>query len=140
MNRGKCRRKFSRSALFLFALLELLGAARSSGGGCAAALAGLPQVLCHSGHHEGDHRQDQKHQKAGLLVVGIEQGLQNIAHRTVPFRSRRNRSEERGYSQMLPFSSGFMGAAMTASTMVMAAEKPVQKVARYSTPKTGRLA
>ena len=45
-----------------------------------------------------------------------------------------------GHSQMLPFSSGFMGAAMTASTMVMAAEKPVQKVARYSTPKTGRLA
>ena len=34
----------------------------------------------------------------------------------------------------------FMGTAMMKSTMVMAAEKPLQKVARYSRPSTGRLA
>lgn len=34
------------------------------------------------------------------------------------------------YSQMLPFSSGFIGTAMIASTNVMAMEKPLQQVAR----------
>ena len=38
---------------------------------------------------------------------------------------------------MLPSSSGFMGTAMMKSTMVIAAEKPLQKVARYSRPSTG---
>lgn len=98
------------------------------------------KILGHRGRNDRKDGQNHDDLQIRQLVIGIEQGLQNVAHRTVPFRSRRNRSEEGGYNQMLPFSSGFTGAAMTASTMVMAAEKPVQKVARYSTPKTGRLA
>jgi len=99
------------------------------------------KILGHQGRNDRKDGQNHDDLQIRQLVIGIEQGLQNVAHKTVPFRSRRNRSEEvGGHSQMLPFSSGFMGAAMTASTMVMAAEKPVQKVARYSTPKTGRLA
>ena len=138
MNRGKCRRKFSRSALFL-----VLGAGLCRGGRGLGAAAGTPlvKILGHRGRNDSKDGQNHDDLQIRQLVIGIEQGLHNVAHRTVPFRSRRNRSEEvGGYSQMLPFSSGFMGAAMTASTMVMAAEKPVQKVARYSTPKTGRLA
>ena len=137
MNRGKCRRKFSRSALFL-----VLGAGLCRGGRGLGAAAGTPlvKILGHRGRNDSKDGQNHDDLQIRQLVIGVEQGLQNVAHRTVPFRSRRNRSEEVGHSQMLPFSSGFMGAAMTASTMVMAAEKPVQKVARYSTPKTGRFA
>ena len=138
MNRGKCRRKFSRSALFL-----VLSAGLRRGGRGLGAAAGTPlmKILGHRGRNDRKDGQNHDDLQIRQLMIGIEQGLQNVAHSTVPFRSRRNRSEEVGrHSQMLPFSSGFMGAAMTASTMVMAAEKPVQKVARYSTPKTGRLA
>ena len=137
MNRGKCRRKFSRSALFL-----VLSAGLCRGGRGLGAAAGTPlmKILGHRGRNDRKDGQNHDDLQIRQLVIGVEQGLQNVAHRTVPFRSQRNRSEEGSYSQMLPFSSGFMGAAMTASTMVMAAEKPVQKVARYSTPKTGRLA
>ena len=99
------------------------------------------KILGHRGRNDRKDGQNHDDLQIRQLVIGIEQGLQNIAHRTVPFWSRREPLRRGGgHSQMLPFSSGFMGAAMTASTMVMAAEKPVQKVARYSTPKTGRLA
>ena len=44
-----------------------------------------------------------------------------------------------GY-EIVSAGAGFMGTAMMKSTMVIAAEKPLQKVARYSRPSTGRLA
>ena len=91
------------------------------------------------GDHDRDHDQQDPDQDAGLLVVGVEQKLHDIIHR-VFFLSGPAGRQRAFYSQMLPFSSGFMGTAMMKSTMVIAAEKPLQKVARYSRPSTGRLA
>ena len=138
MNRGKCRRKFSRSALFL-----VLSAGLCRGGRGLGAAAGTPlvKILGHRGRNDSKDGQNHDDLQIRQLVIGIEQGLHNVAHRNLCLSGPGGTAQKRwGYSQMLPFSSGFMGAAMTASTMVMAAEKPVQKVARYSTPKTGRLA
>ena len=93
MNRGKCRRKFSRSALFL-----VLSAGLCRGGRGLGAAAGTPlmKILGHRGHNDRKDGQNHDDLQIRQLVIGIEQGLQNVAHRTVPFRSRRNRSEEVG--------------------------------------------
>ena len=49
---------------------------------------------------------------------------------TYTFPVLRNRSMGVAHSRMRPFSSGFMGTAMIASTRVIAMEKPLQQVAR----------
>ena len=93
MNRGKCRRKFSRSALFL-----VLSAGLCRGGRGLGAAAGTPlmKILGHRGRNDRKDGQNHDDLQIRQLVIGIEQGLQNVAHRTVPFWSRRNRSEEVG--------------------------------------------
>ena len=93
MNRGKCRRKFSRSALFL-----VLSAGLCRGGRGLGAAAGTPLMKILGHRRRNDRKDGQNHDDLQIrqLVIGVEQGLQNVAHRTVPFRSRRNRSEEVG--------------------------------------------
>ena len=68
------------------------GSARAGRFGAAVRLAGLVQVLRHVGQDDGNKSQNDEHQKAGLVMIGVEQRLKKVAHRELPFRFPRNRS------------------------------------------------
>ncbi len=77
------------------------------------------QCLCQRGDDQDDSYKDHQLPYTRGGVICVEQELSQLLHIQGP-----------PYNQMLPFSSGFIGITIMASSRVIAAEKPLQQVAR----------